>query len=286
MPKWINRIRNMGWRRWLLVLAVLALISISAANEITRRVAATYLGAVVDGNAAIAKVRIGFQKLRVEQLQVWSAGCGEPLVSVDNVSAELSLWNGIRNGIWLGKIVVDRPIVQVHFDVQGILLTNLPTIPDKKTESTPITTLPFRSLEIRDARFVVHQEGRNPLDVDDMTLSVRAEDQQVKITGDVPRLLRGRCAVQSIIDIATLEANSDFRYKGLATTSEELAKLPLVPPAVNAQPWSASTSFAMQQSGSIVDLREVNLALQLHDAVSINERRRGRRASQRRGNHQ
>ncbi len=119
--------KKRNWRHRTAIAALLGILCIPIANEIARQVGAHVLGSFIEGNATIARVRLGLPRVRFEQITVWSPNCQQPALSVRKLTAELSILNGVRRGVWLEKIVVDRPQLQIHFDEAGKLITNLPS---------------------------------------------------------------------------------------------------------------------------------------------------------------
>ena len=67
----------------------------------------------------------------------------------------LSVVDGFRNGVWADTIMIDRPEIQLHFDQQGNLITNLPASPSNEQDAAPIEKLPFRTVQVKNARFAV-----------------------------------------------------------------------------------------------------------------------------------
>ncbi len=239
------------------------MLATTAANLILRRIAVAYLGSLVDGNASIARLRLGLRQTTVEGIAVWSPQCSQPVLSIDRVAIDVTLWNGIRRGIWLGQIAVDRPQIQLHFSPTGTLVTNLPTLPASEAESKPIGKLPFQSVQVRNARFAVHQHGRQSLDIDNVSLVAFAQLDQFNVTAIIPELFNGNCELQSAINLDTMSAASKLSINGVRVSSSETSRFPLVPASVNAHSWNASTSLEIRQTGSLSSFYNCNAAINL-----------------------
>ena len=274
------RVRNRtdAWRRRLIIGALIAILATPAANDISRRIAVAYLGSLVDGNASIARLRLGLRQVTVDGIAVRSGPENIPLFSVDRVAIDVTLWEGIRRGVWLGQIVVEQPQIQLHFSRDGSLITSLPALFTRKRESTPIGQLPFRAIQVRSARFAIHQQGRQSLDIENLSLVVVAQSNQLNVTAVAPKLFGGECQLKSAIDLETMAAESLLKINGVQVSSTEIARLPLVPASVNAQPWRGSTSFEIRQTGllnslgncnAVVDLKDLELAIKGHPTVEL-----------------
>ena len=223
-------------------------------------------------------MRLGLRQVTVDGIVVRSRPEDIPLFSVERVAIDVTIWDGIQRGVWLGQIVVDQPQIQLRFSRDGTLITRLPALFTRKRESTPIGKLPFRAIQVSSAQFTVHQQGRQTLDIDNISLVVVAQSNQMNVTAVAPKLLKGECQLKSAIDLETMAAESLLKINGIHISSTETARLPLVPTSANAQPWSGSTSFEIRQTGllnsfdncnAVLDLQDLKLAIKGHPTVEL-----------------
>ena len=274
--KWSRKHR----RRCLLIGVVLVMAAVPAGNEIARRVTAKVLGALVEGQATVGKVRFGLRTIRVERVQVWSPECDQPVFAVEEIAAKLSIIDGLRNGIWAESIVVEQPEIQLHFDEAGKLVTNLPRSAAEAQDSAPIDTLPFRTFEVKNAFFAIHQTGRESFRVAGARFVANGDGQTFDAFAGLPSFFSGRVELRSRFDLSSYSAESQFQIAGLQITSVDLVQLPLVPPTINAHPWAATATFEVQQDGSIAELGKLTAKAVLHEfQLSMTERPQFVRAS-------
>ncbi|MCA9167658.1 MAG: hypothetical protein KDB23_08315, partial [Planctomycetales bacterium] len=245
-----------SWRGRLLVVVVLIAVVIPVGNELARAFAARTLGALVDGHATVASIRLGLRRIRVDQVNVWSPDCDEPMLSMERLAIRLSLLDGIRHGIWATSIVVERPQIQLQFAEDGSLLTRLPTS-QPEPDASSITRLPFCELHVKHASLAIHQYGRESFQIADVDVSVKGDGEEFKVDIVAPSVLAGRFELESQLNVATFTADSRAQLVGLELDSRQLAQAPLVMPSVNAQPWTLTTTIELQQNGSLADLQQL-----------------------------
>lgn len=249
------------------------MLSIPLLNEVSRRVASDAMQSVSGGTATIRKVRLGLRKVTIDDVVIWSPTCQQPTLAIKQISVDLSVLAGIRHGVWVEKLVVDEPVVHLQFDHHGTLVTHIPTLPAGDPESEPVTSLPFRQVVVRNARFAVHQTGRESLDIANADLLVLHEAGRVFVRGEVPELLSASLKLQSKIDLVKLESESELSVLGVQVSSGELARWPLIPDAVDLHTWEATSSLELTQSGSLTNLQQAIVKVAVDEfSVSTPER--------------
>ena len=262
--------------KWCPKLVIAGLISVAIfllfADEIARLSTTRLIASAVDGRATLKSIRLGLRTIKVEKLRVWTTDYEQPTLSVDQLTCRVTIVNGLRTGVWLSQIAIDRPELALHFDQQGQLQTRWP-VSDANDETVPrAATLPFGTLAARNAQFVIYQQGRQPFAIRDMGLMLEAARQQCTIRATIPKIFSGQVEFVSIIDLATQTSDAELTAGPFRADSHDLATMPLVPAAVDDIPWSATGAITAKQTGSFSDVREMMATIRLHDAaVSVSD---------------
>ena len=240
------------WTKRFVVAALVSILFVPLTNILAERLGARLLGGLIQGEAKIQNVRIGFSNVLVEGVSVWSPDCNESTLALDRLSVDLSLINGIRNGVWISSTIIERPEIHLHFDEAGRLLTKFPTAEENAETSKPISTIPIGFLSVANARLVLHQVGRDSLDVDGISLRANGTGSKLSLSAIIPNLFHGNMQLLCDLDVATMDATSTLDVVGLQTNSERLTELPLLPAEINSQPWSLRIpEIQIRQTGPI-----------------------------------
>ncbi|MCO8123984.1 AsmA-like C-terminal region-containing protein [Stieleria sp. TO1_6] len=219
-------------------------VGILARNSITRVAAVHIASRVIGARVEIGSVSIGWSQISVRQIKLFEpAMANQQQLLVERMSVVPNLLMGLRRGIWLERIEVEKPLIHVRLDADGKLLSQFPQ--GSQTESTGEFNLPLQQIRVIDAGLVVHQFGRQDWKVD--RVEMRADvGANIEANAVVPDLLGARIDVRCSLDAKTLGGSSRLSLAGMKIDTTELARLPLVPADLAAERISAEMGFTLE----------------------------------------
>ena len=250
-------------RRWirgvLLGAFVLLLVGLVIKDWAARKVAEAVASSITGGPVSIGDMRLSLGHVVVEGIDVREpSDVDEPQVTVDRVQIDLTLWRGIREGVWVENVLIERPTLHLRFDRDGQLISRFPG--SEPSESEPSSgPLPLEALAVNDACVVVHQDGRKDFSLEGMKLRVLT-GEQVEVRGVVPELFGGSCNLQSRFDVATLEGRTRLAVTQLSLDTEKLKELAMIGPLIEVmEPTTGSVAldFDLVHPANCTDPREL-----------------------------
>lgn len=223
-----------------LIFAVVALPLLVSRNSVSRYVAQRLASSLLETRVHIESVFIGWGAVQVTGITVFDpVATQEPQVTVGQVDISINSFDGLRQSVWLDRVAIDRPTLNVHFDADGKLLSQFPS-PGSSSQGE--TKLPLRSLSITNARVVVHQGSRRSAIVDGANIVARFQHEyQVKIKVD--KLLDGRVDVLTRVDAKSLAGTTQVSVEGCRLDSNALPGT-LLPASIRRHRFGGSASLS------------------------------------------
>ncbi len=219
----------------------LFVVCMFARNVIVRHAAIELGSRVLGTRVDVAGVSIGMSKVQIDGIRLYEPGSSDTQIDVKHVSIKLTPWQGIRQGVWAQQVFIEQPTLHLRFDRDGGLVSKFPAGGESESKSTKI---PVARLDVRDAKLVVHQVGKEPFALSKADLAATF-DEEIKLRATVADLLGGTIEFVAVVDGETYEGHSKLNVDGIRVDTERLAELPLVPPSVNREPVVATVSASL-----------------------------------------
>lgn len=249
------------------MLAVLLLVCAVGRNAIARFAAIEVGSRLLATRIEIDSIDIGWNAILVTDTEIFEPNASDQRqLTVDRVRLVPSIWQGLKTGVWLSEIAVSSPTAEVRFDQHGNLVSVFPK-GGETSESTGPIRIPVAKISVSDAALIVHQVGRDSFHIANVDLQLTADDR-VKLVLAVPDLLGSQCEVKCDVDAQTFAGVSMFTVDHLHLDTTNLAKLPLVPTEVAAEPISIDSGIKIVAHHPANQLDPRKHTLQLHAWMS------------------
>ncbi len=199
-------------RRFFLWLAIPCLIVLVAGYFFICRFAKSaviaQLKSINHGPVSVSTVTIGFNQIRVKNIELYSGDDAEPWLTTPRASIDISLWQAITGGtVAPDRISLKRPKLKLDFDADSKLLTKLP--------QTAVDSEAAIRINMNDAEIEIRQAGRQTLIATGIDLEFEKQAKQISVEVDKLRFLNGMLT-------ATLQQNGSQSNVQLTAESIEL----------------------------------------------------------------
>jgi hypothetical protein len=193
------------------------------AREVAGRLASWY-GVPVK----LGEVDIGLHGTSLRQLELYEPtdkrSSDEPWLRAEEVLTDVSPWDLLHGDTTPHELSLDGAAVTLRFNKDGRLLTGLP-----KTGSTT-TQLP--GVHINQGRLSVHQEGRPPMQVNAIDVTLQAEGDRLLVNGRAADSFWGDWQISGEIDVKKESGSATLKTDRADVTQAKLEALPFVSPKV------------------------------------------------------
>jgi hypothetical protein len=253
-------------------------------NPISRLAAESVGSWVLGTRVEIGEVRIGWSQIAVCDLVVHEPNdaCRDLFppdtrladekqivqVTVAKILLLPSPLRGFREGVWLRRIVVDKPKLHLRFDQTGELLTRFPEPGEQQSAGGVI---PIAQLLVREAGFVIHQPGRESFSVEGIEVAAQF-DAAIRAHLKIPEIVEGEVRFRCELDAQTFAGSSKFEIAGCRLRTDQLARFPLVPQqlGIEAVECAANLTIECQHPADQFDPRHLAIRLKatVDDIVS------------------
>lgn len=239
------------------------------------------IGSSVAGNpVTVGDIAIDFSQISVQQFCIHEKDLGDvPQIEFESLVVVPSLWQGLRQGVWLRTVVLKKPIVHMRFDAQGDLLSKFPVFEkSSEPEDDAALIVPVQSIIVRDGAFRIHQAGRVPLEISEANLDATFAEQY-RVSASIGDFLGGVVRLQSDFDSKTFEGSTHLSMGHLALDSKQLQTRALVPqlPPGPIPRLTCEAMVVVQHPPNATDLRLHNIDMTAAivsslDAIDADER--------------
>ena len=212
------------FRRAAILVAVLCGCGYLLLNGAARWILLHQIRQISGMNAEIDSVRITLTSAVVRGMRISDSSSNEaPLLTVTEVHADLTLFDGFTGGKFANAVTITGSSVQLEFSEEGDLLTALPEFGSGLVK----TPIPFRRLHILDAEIHVRQHGGKRVDLNGLKLAVQCDDSLV-FAAVAPKLFDSKWTCHGQLHPETLAGSATLVAKSIQLGADDIRQLPLV----------------------------------------------------------
>jgi uncharacterized protein involved in outer membrane biogenesis len=226
----------MRWKRWLFIgagtLLVLSAVLLVAAHFYLRssamaRRAEDKLQEALGVPVRVGGVAIGLAgSSSARQIEVLEPKRETPWLTLEEVTANLSVLDLLSGNAEGGKVRVRGARVHLRFDSRGRLLTELP----KPSASSGKSEAP--TLHLEKGELTLEQEGRAPVVLSGLSADMEAKGGSWQVQGNIEDPHWGDWNVEAGADLKTGAVTLNLLAEKSAVSPDRLRALPFVSPAV------------------------------------------------------
>lgn len=218
-------------RRWLrgcvLGFCILLLIILVARNKIVRFAVERIGTSVVGANVRLGEIHIGLSEITLSRLYVADRGSPtEPQLTLERISLKPTIWQGIKRGKWLSTVTATKPVAHIRFAADGSLISKFPE--SSSSSDSGEIEIPLDSLVVDSAELVIHQVGKEPLRISQVSLKGFFHSE-IHLQVEVPDLVGAKLQIDSQLNAKTFSGKTKLSCAGMRIDTKELSGLPLIP---------------------------------------------------------
>jgi len=137
-PKRSGWLRKLAWIAGILVVLLVVVYFVATSSAFLRGVVLPKVSKALGADVTVADTQISpFSRVMLRDLKV-QPPAGEPLLTVQEIHANYSLWSIIGGNIVVSEVVIESPVVTVVQNADGTCnLDFLTKAPAKETKPTP-----------------------------------------------------------------------------------------------------------------------------------------------------